>query len=133
MVGDVPFNTSREPGSQHADEGRLDARLRVEEVIAISFIGGLKDASANLGQHTDIDILVLQPQDVVVLGSLLVGKHVVERIGIDVALGTLVDAAGEEDGVFLGGPQLIGGQGNLFLAHTYGLRPERHRQCERSK
>ena len=77
-------------------------------MIIIGPVGSCKDASTDLRQDREIDILIVETKHIVRLVLLLFRHHVIQRIGIDVAFSPLIDSAGKEDGIHFGRTNLIG-------------------------
>ena len=116
VVGDVPLHAAGDPGPDHADQGRPDDMLAVEEVVAGLLVAGGEDAAADLGQDPDLGVLILQGQVLVVPIHPVIGEVVIDGVGIDVPGGTLVGAPGEEVGIQFGITDQVGRNGGLRLA-----------------
>ena len=128
MVRDVPFHSTGKPGSKHAYEGRFDACLGVKEMIVVGEVFCLEDPSSDFWQHTDANVVVVQFYNLILFVHNLVGHHIVERIGIDVTFGSLIDPSGEEDRIHLRVSNLVGWDNFFLNAHFYLLGKGRLRE-----
>ena len=110
VVEDVPFDTARNPRSRHADVRRLDHVLVVEDVVAVGFVDGVEQPSADLRQDAQFDVFVFEVEGFVA-HRLFVARHVVvERIGVDRAARPLVGPVAFEDGRRFGCVEDVGGE-----------------------
>ncbi len=111
----VEFDAAGNPGAGKADERGLDDVVAVEEIVVVVLLvlAGV-DASADLGEHDEADEFVFEPGGLV--GDVLwVVIHLVDkRDGIDFSGGSLIDALVEEDRVFLGCSDGVGGDDEGF-------------------
>ena len=73
MMRNIPFNAPGNPGADQAYQRRFDDVLTVNEIISVALIDGFEEASANLRQNRQADVLVLQVNNPVVLVRFDVG------------------------------------------------------------
>ena len=76
VVEDVPLDAARDPGSGHADVRRFDHVLVVEDVVAVGLVDGIEQPSADLREHAQFHVFVLEVEGLVA-HRLSVARHVV--------------------------------------------------------
>ena len=134
MVRDVPLDPSGQPCSQHTDQSRLYACLRIEEMIIVGQILGLENSATNLRQYSYLNVLVAQFDDLIVLVLNDIRHHIVKRVRVDVAFRSLINPTGEEDRVNLRSSDLIGRNSLIDNFHVHVLRlhgqGEKQRGCD---
>ena len=87
----IELDAAGDPRSRQADQGRLDHRLAVDEVVAVGLVLGDVDAAADLRQQQDAEILVFQPNGLPGVRGLRLGDPIGAGQGIDLAAAPLVD------------------------------------------
>ncbi len=60
MLGPVELDPAGHPWPGQPNQGRLDGRLAVEEVVAIGFVVAHVDAAANLGEDDNPDKIIFE-------------------------------------------------------------------------
>ena len=128
VMRDVPLDAAGNPGADQADERRLDDVLAINEVVAVALVHRLEQPPANLRQDADPHIFVFQIDDAIDLVRFDMGQRVVERVGINAALGALRVASEVEHRVRLRVSGQIGRDGQFLFgdadragAHNAGL------------
>ena len=101
VMRDVPLHASRYPRAYHSDQGRAYHVLAVEEVVSRLLVGSRENPSADFRKNADFRIFVLQSQILVVPVDAVVGKDVVDGIGIYMPRSSLIGPSREEIGVRL--------------------------------
>ncbi len=120
VVGNVPLHPARDPGADQPDERRLDDVLVVEEIVVVGLVHRFEHAPADFGENADADILVFEIDHLVGLVRFNVGQLVVQRIGVDSALGALGHPSEVEHRIELGRSGGIGGDDNFFFPNLDG-------------
>ncbi len=105
----IELDAAGDPRPGQADQGRLDDRLPVDEVVAVGLVLGDVDAAADLRQQHDAEILVFQPNGLPGAIGRRLGDPIGAGQGIDPAAAALVDPALQEHRVALGQVGQIGG------------------------
>ena len=116
VLGPVEFDPSADPRAGEPDECGLDHIVSVEEVIAVGLINGDVDPPAELGQHHESQITVLEVYRLPLHGFARRGDPLGERQGIHPTARTLVNAPVEKHG------ELAGVGRRVCLDHKW-LRP----------
>ena len=89
----IELDAPGDPRPGQTDQRRLDHRLAVDEVVAVGLVLGNVDATADLGQQQDAEILVLQPNGLPGVIGLRLGDPIGAGQRIDPAAAPLVDPA----------------------------------------
>ena len=105
----VELDAAADPRAEEADERRLDDVLAVEEVVAVGAVEAHVDATADLGQHHQPQVPVLEVDGRPGVVDAFVGEAVRERVRVDPAGAALVDPLLEEHRVGVGRRHLVGG------------------------
>lgn len=84
----------------------------VDKVVAIGLVGGALDAAAQFGQDHDLEVVVLQKDSGVLFVLFFVQDLVNDRVGVDLAGGTLVDTLFQEHWVLVGLAHTVSGNGD---------------------
>ncbi len=125
MVERAPFDSARDPGAQHADQGGLDHVLAVEEVIAVGLVDRREQPPAEFRQDAQLDELVFKIQGLVRLVLADVEQMILERIRVNPLLGSLVRLMRVEHWVGIGGADLVGRHHQRLLPHLHPGLPRR--------
>ena len=104
MVRNVPLDAAGNPRADQADERRLDDVLAIDEVVAVALVHRLEQPPADLRQHADAHVFVLQVNDAIGLVRLDAREGVVKRVGINAPLRALRVAAEIKHGFGSGSP-----------------------------
>src|ERR1039457_4122182 len=140
----VPLYAAGDPGSNQPDERRLDDMLPIDEIVVIGLVDAFEDAAADLGQHADSQILVLEVDHGIGLVYLFAGERIVHGVRIDWALRSLGRAAEEEHGVGPGISGQVGRYGDFLFPYLdgwtaggrqqgSGIHPDRYGQDRRQR
>ena len=113
----VEFYAAADPGSQQSHQCRLDDFVIVDEVIAVRLVIGPLYPAAQLRQHHDVDIFVLQDDRIVCDILLLIHDLVYYRIGVDTPAAALIDALFQEHRILVRLADAIGR--NRYLLSVY--------------
>ena len=108
MVKDIPFNSSGNPSTQHADQCRLDDVLTVNKIVSICLVDRIKNAATNLGKDAHLHEFVFEVNGVIGLRNFLIAELVDECIRINGSLCALIRPAIEENGIAFGRPAYVG-------------------------
>src|SRR5512135_3599369 len=93
MMRDIPFDDTRHPGTNQANQGWLVHVLTVSKVVTIALVHRLEEPPADLRQYAHPDILVLEIDDAIRPVGFDVSERVIKRVRIDPPLGALGIAA----------------------------------------
>ena len=139
VVEDVPFDTARDPCTEHADVGGFDDVLTVENLVSVGFVRGVEEPTADVREYAHLQIVVLEEQRPIGGVGLFVGRIIVHGVGIDAAPGPLVGEVAFEKRRLFRRIHPVGGQRDGSLAHFHlavpgaGAAAEQHREgaeCE---
>ena len=115
----VELDAARDPRPGQSYECGLHHLVVVHEMAPLHLVVGHVDASAQFGQHHDLDVFVLDEERMIKFLFLLVRDSLHHRIGVDRSAAALVDPLLQEDGVLLFLPDLVGGQQDVLFPGTY--------------
>ena len=79
---EVELDAERGPGAAISDQGLLDRRVRIEHLLAADLVDAAVQVPAQVGQHRDAQVLVLQVQGAPRFGAAVVRQRVADRVGI---------------------------------------------------
>ena len=79
----VEFDAARNPRTDKTYEGRLDDVVVIHKVATGYLVVGHLYAATQLGQHHHLDILILQPDGLILLVDLFVGYRLNDWVRID--------------------------------------------------
>ncbi len=121
VMRNVPFHAARDPGTQDADQRRLDDMLVIDELVAVGLVHRLEDFAAQFRDNADLYVLVFEIDHGVGLVRLLRGQAVVQRVGVDTLLRALrhCTAAEIELRIRIGRSDEIGRNRHRLLPHLY--------------
>ena len=94
----------------------------IDKVAFLDFIVCHLYASAQFGEHHDLDVLVLQINRMIGLVGLLVGNGFDDRVGINHAAASLIDTFFQEYRVLFGFPYFVGRDNHIFFPSFYHNR-----------
>ena len=101
VLGPVELDAAADPGSGQAYQGRFDDLVEVHKIIAVGLVISPLDAPAQLGQHHDPDIVVLQPYGGIRLVLFFVQDFIDHRQRVHLSAAALVHPLFQEHGVFI--------------------------------
>lgn len=90
VLGPVKFDAPGDPGPCKSHKGRFDDMVVIDEIIAVCLVVSPLDASSQLRQHHNLQILVFQEHRPVHVVRLLVADLFCHRVGIDFSTASLV-------------------------------------------
>ena len=119
MMEDVPLDTARNPGPEHSDIRRFDNVLTIEDFVSVRLVRGVKQPSADVGEHANLQVVVFKIQGPIYGIGLDIGRIVIHRIGINPTFGTLIGKIPFKKRRFLGRihPISRNGEGSLPQFH----------------
>ena len=115
MVGNVPFDASRHPGSDHADQSRFYYVLPIKEIIAGRFVLCPENTSSQFRHDANLSVLIFKPDRSVGFVVTTVGEYVVHRIRINVSLCTLISSSGVKVRIRIGRSYFLWGKRQGFF------------------
>ena len=118
----VEFDAARNPRSGKPYQSGLDDMVVIDKVAFLDFIVCHLYASAQFGEHHDLDVLVLQINRMIGLVGLLVGNGFDDRVGINHAAASLIDTFLQKYRVLFGFPHFVGRDNHIFFPSFYHNR-----------
>ena len=115
----VELDAAANPRTRQTDECGLDDVVVVDEVALADLVVGHLYAAAQFGHHHHFDVLILQVDDVPVVGRRFVGYRLDDGIGIHHAARALIDTFLQEYRVFLRLPDFVGRDAHSFSPGFY--------------
>ena len=119
VLGPVELDAARYPGTRQSDECRLDDMVVIDEVALPQLVVGHLDATAQLRQYHDLDILILQVDGLPVFVYFLVTNRLDDGVRIHHTTRALIDPLLQEHRILLRFACLIGRNGYNFPPSFY--------------
>ncbi len=104
----IEFDSARNPRAGQADQGRLDDRLPVDEIVAVCLVLGQVNPPAEFRQHHHPQKVVFQPDGFPNAADLGLCDPIGERQRIDAAAAPLVDPPLQKHRMFVGRGRQVG-------------------------
>ena len=115
----VELNTTTDPWTQQSYQCGLDDMIVIHEMAVGDLVVGHLHSTTQFWQYHHLDILVLQPNGLILLIDLLVAHRLDDGIGIDHPAATLIDSFLQEHRVLLRLPNSVGRDSHLFSPCFY--------------
>lgn len=119
VLGPVKFDAAGDPGTCKTHEGRFDYMVVIDKIVVVRFVQGYLDATAQFGKDHEFQVFVFQVD--VVIGDVFfrVGDFFGYGQGIDFSGTALVGSFFDEEGIFFGWIDFIGGDKGVLFPDFY--------------
>ena len=120
VLGPVKFDAAGDPGACKADQGWFDNMIIIDKIVVVRFVQGPLDAAAQFGKDHEFQVFVFQVDGVVGDVFFRVGNFFGYGQGIDFSGTALVGSFFDEEGIFFGWVDFIGGDKGVLFSDFYG-------------
>ena len=120
VLGPVKFDAAGDPGTCKTHEGRFDYMVVIDKIVVVRFVQGPLDAAAQFGKDHEFQVFVFQVDGVVGDVFFRVGNFFGYGQGIDFSGTALVGSFFDEEGIFFGRVDFIGGDDGVLFPDFYG-------------